>query len=249
MRVRAVETRSARDPDEVLAGMIDGFVTSNFGIARVERLAGNVGYVDLHMVVDASLAGAAVGAAMELVSRTSALILDLRQCPGGSPNGVQLWVSQLVADDETPLDEITVDGVTRQYWTLAHVPGPRYLDRPVYVLTSATTFSGGEALCYDLQAIGRATLVGAPTGGGAHPTRYIPISDTVEITVPFARPVHPLTGGNWEGTGVIPDVEVPAEDALDTAYALALEAVIAAPTTPTSVVAEAEREAALRTSS
>ncbi|MGI8691709.1 MAG: S41 family peptidase [Geodermatophilaceae bacterium] len=41
----------------------------------------------------------------------------------------------------------------------------------MYVLTSGATFSGGEALAYDLQQLGRATVVGERTRGGAHPRR------------------------------------------------------------------------------
>ena len=97
------------------------------------------------------------------------------------------------------------------------MPGPRYLDREVFVVTSGATFSGAEQFAYDLQAIGRATIVGATTGGGAHPTRFIPISDTIEITVPIARAVNPVTGTNWEGVGVVPDIPVDAADALQAA--------------------------------
>ena len=86
------------------------------------------------------------------------------------------------------------------------MPGSRYLDRPVYVLTSSRTFSGGEDFCYTLQALGRAQMIGETTGGGAHPTRPFPISAAVHIGIPFARSINPVTGTNWQGTGVVPDV-------------------------------------------
>jgi C-terminal processing protease CtpA/Prc len=101
------------------------------------------------------------------------------------------------------------------------VPGPRYLDRPVYVLTSASTFSGGEQLAYDLQALGRATIVGETTRGGAHPSAVVSLTDHVELRLPVARSVSSVTGGNWEGVGVRPDVAARAQDALD----VALEAI------------------------
>ncbi len=205
--------------DDAVAALIAKFRDDNWGIAKIERLDGNIGLIDLRMVVDASLAGPAIAAAMELVARTDALVFDLRACLGGSPNGVQSWISHLTADDETQLSSVEErQGASlRQYWTLADVPGPRYLDRDVFVVTSEATFSGAEQFAYDLQAIGRATIVGATTGGGAHPTRFIPISDTIEITVPFARAVNPVTGTNWEGVGVVPDIPVDATDALEAA--------------------------------
>ncbi|RBH68947.1 peptidase S41, partial [Xanthomonas oryzae pv. oryzae] len=36
-----------------------------------------------------------------------------------------------------------------------------------------------------------------------------------------------ITHANWEGTGVLPDVAVPASQALDTAYRLGIERLIA----------------------
>lgn len=94
-------------------------------------------------------------------------------------------------------------------------------------LTSSFTFSAGEELCYNLQTQRRAVLIGQTTRGGAHPTDSFPLSDTVEITVPIARSVNPITGTNWEGVGVRPDIEVPEEQAFPHAYRLALEHVIA----------------------
>jgi hypothetical protein len=201
----------------------------NFGIFRVERLAGNVGYLDLRMVADPRRAGTAIAAAMELVAGTYALILDLRQNGGGSPHGAAFWCSYLFAGAETHLNDIfdADTGETRQFWSLAHLPGARYLDRPVYVLSSERTFSGGEDIAYALQAQGRAQVIGETTGGGAHPTRMVPISETLAMSVPFARSINPVTGTNWEGTGVVPDIAVPADRAYDVAYALALRHVLA----------------------
>lgn len=90
-------------------------------------------------------------------------------------------------------------------------------------MTSASTFSGGEELAYNLKNLGRATLIGETTGGGAHPVRPYKVSDHFAIGVPFARAISPITGTNWEGTGVTPDVAVPAGEALDVAYRMVLE--------------------------
>jgi len=201
----------------------------NFGIHRVERLNGNVGYLDVRRVPVPANAGPAISAAMELVAGTYALIIDLRRNGGGSPEGVVYWCSHLFDERPTHLNDIfhADTGETHQFWTLPYVPGPRYLDRPVYVLTSSRTFSGGEDFAYTLQALGRAQVIGETTGGGAHPTRPFPISAAVHIAIPFARSINPVTGTNWQGTGVIPDVPVPQEQAYDVAYATALRHVLA----------------------
>jgi len=220
--------REPADPETARRARRERGRLDNFGIFRVERLDGNIGYLDLRRVADPANAGPAIAAAMELVSGTYALIIDLRYNGGGSPDGVIFWCSYLFQGAETHLNDIydAESGQTRQYWSLAYVPGSRYLDRPVYVLTSAMTFSGGEELCYNLQAQGRAQLIGETTGGGAHPTEVMPITPALAIAVPFARSVNPVTGTNWEGAGVVPDLAVPAAEAHDVAYAMALRHVL-----------------------
>ena len=216
----------------------------NFGIRRVERLDGNVGYLDVRRVAVPANAGPAIAAAMELVAGTYALIIDMRHNGGGAPDGVVFWCSYLFDERPTHLNDIfhADTGEIRQFWALPYVPGTRYTDQAVYVLTSHRTFSGGEDLCYTLQALGRAQVIGETTGGGAHPTRGFPISAAVHIGIPFARSVNPVTGTNWQGTGVVPDVAVPEAQAYDVAYARALEKVLAMDDVPSPIAAEA-REA------
>jgi hypothetical protein len=206
----------------------------NFGIHRVERLDGNVGYIDLHRVALPQNAGASIAAAMELISGTYALIIDLRRNGGGSPDGVAFWCSYLFDGPGTHFNDIfeAETGETRQFWSVSYVPGSRYLDKPVYLLTSHDTFSGGEDFCYTLQALGRAQLIGETTGGGAHPTGMRPLSPTIAMSVPFARSISPITGTNWEGTGVVPDVSVAAAEAYDVAYRMALRHVLSLDTPP-----------------
>jgi Peptidase family S41/N-terminal domain of Peptidase_S41 in eukaryotic IRBP len=220
----------------------------NFGIRRLERLDGNVGYLDLRRMPVPANAGPAITAAMELVAGTYALIIDMRRNGGGSPEGVVFWCSYLVDEHPTHLNDIFTaeTGETRQFWALPYVPGTRYLDRPVYVLTSHRTFSGGEDLCYTLQAIKRAEIIGETTGGGAHPTRAYPVSPAVAIGVPFARSINPVTGSNWQGTGVVPDVAVTAEQAYDVAYAKALRHVLALDDVPPPILDEAREALAPR---
>ncbi|MBO1416456.1 S41 family peptidase [Streptomyces sp. FH025] len=208
------------EPEDVARARFERYAREkNYGIRRAEQLDGNIGYLDLRMIPPAAIGGPAIAAAMQLVASTEALVIDLRQCAGGSPEGVQLWCSYLFADDEVHLNDIydRATDSTRQYWTLGHLAAPRYTDRPVAVLTSDFTFSGGEELSYNLKVLKRATLFGQTTRGGAHPTARIPVAPHVMVTVPAARSINPVTGTNWEGVGVEPDVAVAAEDALEKA--------------------------------
>ncbi|WP_407987279.1 S41 family peptidase [Kitasatospora sp. CMC57] len=215
----AVPVEEEDSPEEEKERWAEYYRRGNFGIARAEHLDGNLGYLDLRFIPDADAGYQAFGAAMQLVAHTDGLVIDLRNCRGGSPNGVALWCSFLFADDEVHLNDIydRETDSTRQFWTYPHLPAPRYLDRPVTVLTAAFTFSGGEELAYNLQALKRATLIGETTRGGAHPTDRFALTPHIAVTVPTARSINPVTGTNWEGVGVVPDIAVKAEDALETA--------------------------------
>lgn len=215
------------DEDEGRAAFLALVKGENQGIRRFEQLDGNIGYLDIRRIADAGEGARTIGAAMELASLSRALILDLRECRGGSPEGAAMWCSYFFPDDQVHLNDIyerSTDS-TRQYWTASQLPAARYLDRPVYVLTSATTFSGGEDVAYTLQAFGRATLVGETTRGGAHPTARYPLTAHITVTVPTARTISTVTGTNWEGVGVLPDLAVPSEQARETAHKDALRQV------------------------
>jgi C-terminal processing protease CtpA/Prc len=217
----------SQDEAELIKGLRERFRLENHGVRRVERLPGNVGLIELTVIPELSASAPTLTAAMQLVQHTEALILDLRPTLGGSPDAVAFFASFLFADGDTRLSDIIEgpDGPTRQFWTVAYLPGPRYLERDVYVLTGSTTFSGGESLAYDLQALGRAILVGEPTRGGAHPSEVVSLAEQIELRLPTARTVNPTTGSNWEGVGVQPDVVTEAYDALAAAYRRALEAI------------------------
>jgi C-terminal processing protease CtpA/Prc len=218
---------NAAEP-EMLAAMRARFRRENQGIRCVEHLAGNVGYLDLRAIPEAAHGGPAIAAAMRLVADTGALLIDLRHNRGGAPDGVALWCSFLLEEPDVHLDDLydRAAGTTRQLWTTPYLPGPRYGDRPVYLLTASTTFSAGEEFAYALRTRDRAILVGERTRGGAHPTNSFQLTPQVEICVPFARTVNPVTGTNWEGVGVEPHLPVPAAQALALAHRHALTSIV-----------------------
>lgn len=196
----------------------------NCAFNKVEILPNNVGYIKFDGFMDAEFCGPTVVAAMAFVAHTDALIFDIRQNGGGQPSMVTMIASYLF-DKPTHLIDIynRKEDKTTQNWTLSYLPGTRLPKIPVYVLTSKRTFSGAEEFAFDLKNQKRAVIVGETTGGGAHPVSGHPVADYFMIAVPFAKSLDPITGTNWEGTGVAPDVSVPADDALATAGKLVLE--------------------------
>jgi C-terminal processing protease CtpA/Prc len=239
---RALPQRTPGDDTEDYAAMARWAGQTCDGVARVERLAGNVGYLDLQPVLfPAAISGESITAALSLLAGTDALIIDLRGCLGGEPGMVTFMISYLWNHEPVQLTGLSEHGQLRQAWTLPHVPGRRFgKAKPVYVLTSATTFSGGEQLGYDLQQLGRATIVGERTRGGAHAREGFTVHPHLEATISVAQSINPKTGGNWEGAGVTPDIETSATRARDTAYRRALHDVTAA-----NGASAAEAEAAL----
>ena len=208
-----------------LEAMRRDFDTSLGGAPRVQLLDGGIAVVELApMLFPLEWAAEPLTAALTLASRAQALILDLRANRGGDPDTVAFACSYLL-DERTHLNTMQWRKGERseQSWSLPHVPGRRFGgSKPLYILSSHNTFSAAEEHAYNLQQLGRATVIGEPTRGGAHPCNGWTVHPHLEATIPVGRAINPVTGTNWEGTGVQPDVQCPAADALDRAHTLAL---------------------------
>ncbi len=197
----------------------------HFGFYKIERLAGNIGYLDVRALYAPAIAGDVACAAMNFMADTYALIIDLRQNHGGSPEMIALLCSYLLPAQLVHLNTIywRATDSTSQFWTLPYIPGKRYLEKPVYVLTSGETFSGAEEFAYNLKNLKRATLIGETTRGGAHPGRIHRLDTHFTVYIPNGRSINPITATNWEGCGVTPDTAVPRDEALSTAHQLACQ--------------------------
>lgn len=195
----------------------------NFGFEKVERLNGNVGYMELDGFVTTELGAETAIAAMQFLANTDALIIDLRYNGGGVPGTAQLILSYFFSD---PIHYHSIywrqGNRTEQFWTLPYVPGKRYVDKPVYILMGKRTLSAPESFAYNLQALKRATIVGETSAGGANPGREFQVNEHFVIFVPTGRAINPTTGTNWEGTGVKPDIPTSFAQALKTAHLAAL---------------------------
>lgn len=197
----------------------------NYGFEKAERLPGNIGYVKLNMFHPGEDAETAAAAAMNFLGNCDALIFDLRENGGGSPEMIA-FLSGYLFEKKVLLNKFynRPEDKTTETWSREDVPGHKFSDDvPVYVLVSGRTFSGAEEFTYNLKNLKRATIVGATTGGGAHPVAGHNINDCMTAMVPFARAINPITNTNWEGTGVEPDIKVSPTDALTIAQREALK--------------------------
>src|SRR4026208_518223 len=197
----------------------------NHGFGKVERLPGNIGYLEFFNFADEELGAETVAAAMNFINGTDALIIDMRKNGGGNPAMVALVCSYLFGPEPVHLNDLywREGNRTDEFWTKKELSGKRYLNKDVYVLTSKRTFSGAEEFTYNLKNLKRATIIGETTGGGAHPGGMFRMHEHFGAFVPTGRAISPITKTNWEGTGVTPDVNVPADQALHVARITALK--------------------------
>ncbi len=217
------------DSIKFLNEQIDRMKRDNFGFKEMKILEGNIGYLNLKGFYKTQYAGETAVAAMNFLSNTDAIIIDLRQNGGGTPGVVQLITSYLYGTEEVvhlnniywrPTDTYT------QTWTLPHVSGKRNPKTDIYILTSSRTFSAAEEFSYNLKHLKRATLIGETTGGGAHAGGTEFLTDRFAIWIPAGNAINPITKTNWEGTGVVPHIKVKADKALEVAQITALDSLL-----------------------
>ncbi len=197
----------------------------NFGVQKVEILPGNVGYLRMTGFYRPEEAREVIAQAMAVLSHADALILDFRDHGGGATPTVALFTSYFLEGADMPLFAIA-PRPPEEPSTYRSEPAAlphRNASRPTFVLTSPRTASGGEAVAYLLQERHRALVIGEPTWGGANQVpNPRPIAPGFQAYIPNGHMGTALTGRNWEGAGVIPDVPIPADQALRAAQVRAL---------------------------
>jgi C-terminal processing protease CtpA/Prc len=202
----------------------------NFGFGKLERLRGNVGYLELVNFSDLRQQSADTASALlSTLANFDAIILDLRRNGGGNDPMMAFIATYFFDQAPVHLNDIywRDTNETSQFWTVPFVPGRRSARQPLYVLTSASTFSSAEDFCYSLQNLKRALVVGETTGGGAHSSRGPQrLTRSFTAIIPVGRSISPITKTNWEGTGVTPDIKTSADAALGVAHLHALKSLL-----------------------
>ena len=201
---------------------------TNFGFDEVARLNGNIGYIRFSYFADPELAYDTAASVMRFVGNTDAVIIDLRYNNGGHLEMAQFLASYFFSSEKDQLlfdYYYNEDGkrIQRGQWVLPGLPGKRMVDKPLYILTGSTSFSSAEWFSYSMKKLGRATLIGERTAGGAHPVARKPLNDDFFVQVPIGQIQDPVDHGDFEGAGVQPDIPSPSIRALPLAHKLALE--------------------------
>jgi hypothetical protein len=225
---RAPGASSAKDRNEEAerAAQILEVRRSNYGLVKAEVLAGNVGYLEVRRFQSPDLAGDTIVASMQFLANADAIIVDLRNCHGGSALAMPIFAGYFLSRPTHLFDmEFRGDNYTDHYWTAPWLPGKRLAEIPMYILTSAYTFSGAEGFAYRFKVLKRATIVGETTGGGANAGGIMDVAPFFRVWMPMGRPVDRDAASNWEGTGVLPDIKTSAREALAVAHFEALKAI------------------------
>lgn len=211
-------------PQEYLEQIRRRQARENFGVKKLEILKGNIGLIRFDYFTSPYWAGDVYAAAMNYVAGADALIIDLRNNGGSMHEDAIPFICSYLFEKPVHLNDIywRPKNSTKQFWTYPSVAGRRFLNKPIYVLTSRRTFSGGEEIAYDLKNLKRATVIGETTGGGAHGGGDFRASDHFAVWLPIGRAINPITKKNWEGTGVVPDIEIASNKALYAAHLQAL---------------------------
>jgi len=193
---------------------------SNFGFLEQKILEGNIGYLDLRYFADVEYAKETIEASMAFLANTNAIIIDLRQNGGGVPSSLKLLSSYFFNEKPVLLNTFYNRSTdeTEEFLTEKNIKGKRLPKTSLYILTSRNTFSAAEAFAYNLKHLDRAIIVGEITRGGANRTKRIDIDTNFTVSMPYIKAIHPITKSNWEGIGVIPNIEIASEDAFVKAY-------------------------------
>jgi hypothetical protein len=219
-------------PEDEKSGYAEFLRLENYGVRKLDILKGNIGYIDFKFLCGTEYAGDFYAAMMNYVQHTDALIIDFRRSNGAMSDNVIPFLCSYFFADKIHLNDLywRERNFTQQTWTQVVVPGKKYLNKPIYILTSGATFSGAEEMTYDLKNLKRATIIGEVTGGGANPGGSVVLTKHFRMFLPVGRAINPITKTNWEGVGVQPDSLTISRLALHKAHLAAMNHSIATTT-------------------
>lgn len=231
----SVRWAAAQGQEEIVGAVVESSPSGddNYGFEAFNLLSGNVAYWNISNFAlveptdeeDPALQRAT--AAMAMTANADAILIDLRECRGGSPEMVQLLVSYFFDSKPRLIDRLywRPDGQTYEFWTLEELNGVRHPEAPLYVLTSGRTASACEAFAYDMQAFSRGVIVGQQTLGAANPGETFSLGAGFTIFISAGLVENAITGANWGG-GLTPDLTSPYSDTVRTAHRKAVDALL-----------------------
>jgi hypothetical protein len=221
---KALQTRSYMESVTRRMNFLQLAKQKNYGFPDVRILDGNIGYISITQFYDPNEESKEViKNVFNFLKNVNSLIIDVRENPGGEPDMVKYICSYFFKEKTHLNDYYDRHTSTNQYWTNPIASPPTFALMPLYILVNNHTYSAAEEFAYDLQSLHRATIIGQTTGGAAHWVSSNSISNGFIGNIPFRKTINPVTGKNWEKTGVRPNVNSDEKNTLDTALAIAYD--------------------------
>jgi C-terminal processing protease CtpA/Prc len=221
-------TQTTTDADAETQYWAEEAKRQHYGIAEVSHLENNIGYLKFTSFWNSSEAYKYIDAALTLLQKDDALILDLTNNKGGESDMVR-YLTSIFLNDQTPRHINTMydgmKGTTTKEFSLTKLPLSTLAGKPLFVLISNRTFSAGEAFAEQVRNFKLGTLVGEKTAGAAYTVELLPIDSGFVLSLSTGQVTHPLTESNWEAKGVTPHIEAPTNKALEIAVVLATKAI------------------------
>lgn len=179
-------------------------IEKNFGFREVKILDGNIGYIKLSEINISARSLPVLFAAMEFISNTKALVIDLRDNGGGGSELGSVFPSYFLPKDIPLLDFKTRNGPSTIDKTVLWLTEKKY-DNPLFIIVNNGTASAAEAFAYSLQNKKRAKIIGQPSAGAANMNSWYVVNEQIFVSVSTAAPTLPGTEVSWEQIGIQPD--------------------------------------------
>ena len=224
-RVVAELAREAEGKEEVAPAFLSMLTENNFRLRRVESLDGNIGYFKFDNFVELRFVKDGFVGAMNFLHYSSALILDLTDNGGGASETSDFLISYFLPEGTRVGETWSRTTNETKPSIVARAPEVKPMtETPLVILVGERTASAAEAVAYTLQQAKRAVIVGSRTKGLANPGRLFPIDDQLFLMVPTNLHRNAVSGTNWEGVGVVPEIAVAPDRAFPAAMVTALHA-------------------------
>jgi retinol-binding protein 3 len=214
-KIKAAENSDPGKSGTIPADFVNMVKYENYFLKKVERMEGNIGYFKFNKFEELQFSKESIASAMNFISNSSAIIFDLRENGGGSAETVHFLMSYFLPDS-TKLGEFKrrINKEAIELWTTRDPLIRKIPDNiPVYILVSKNTSSAAESFAYGLQQFKRAIIVGEQTHGEGNPGARFIINDKLYMMIPTAVNVNAVTGTNWDGVGITPDIKTITNDA------------------------------------
>ena len=215
----------------------------NHGILQLKVLPGNIRYMEtVGFFWGGEKTKAAYDNAMRFLKEGEAVIIDMRQNGGGSPDAVRYLISHFLQPN-TPIVTFYMRGQEGDTWkSLGPQPAGSLAGKPLYVLTGGRSASAAEEFVGHVAGYKIGELVGETTAGAGYRNEFFPVAGGYVISVSVGRAVLASTGKDWEKVGIAPTVKVEQDKALEMAQVRALQKLASTATGEDKAIFEASAQ-------